>query len=87
MPAADETDSRRIVCFCFGHSEAALLAATREDGSNRIEDEIRDACRRGLDRCATTNPAGRCCLGAVRKLVRAQSAGVADEPGCCGEDA
>lgn len=69
----------RPVCYCFGHSVGEVLAATRDDGSNAIVDEITDACRRGLDRCEETNPQGRCCLGNLRGLVDAR-AGAA----CCG---
>ncbi len=63
----------RPVCYCFDHSVADVLAAQREDGSNRIVDEITEACRRGLDRCEETNPQGRCCLGNVRGLLRTSS--------------
>jgi hypothetical protein len=75
-----QTDPSRPVCYCFGHSVADVLDAHRADGTNRIVDEITDACRRGLDRCEQTNPQGRCCLGNVRGLLRARPA-----PERCGE--
>lgn len=81
MSATETEPMDRIVCFCFGHTAAQLLAATRADGTNRIEEEIREACRHGLDRCATTNPEGRCCLGNVRRLLRGQDGG----PDCCSD--
>lgn len=73
-----ETDPTRPVCYCFEHSVADVVDAHQDDGTNRIVDEITDACRRGLDRCEETNPQGRCCLGNARGLVRG---GVA--PKCC----
>lgn len=74
-----ETATARPVCYCFGYSVADVLDAVRDDGSNRIVDEITDACRRGLDRCEETNPQGRCCLGNVRGLTRGSTTSV-----CCG---
>lgn len=75
-----ETDGRRPVCYCFGHSVADILDAQRDDGSNRLVEEITSACRRGLDRCEETNPQGRCCLGNVRGLLR-----IASPSTCCPE--
>lgn len=71
------TDPARPVCYCFGHTVAEVIAATRPDGSNAIVEAITDACRRGVDRCDETNPRGRCCLGNVRALL-------GREPVCCG---
>ncbi len=68
-----ETSPQRPVCYCFEHTAAAVLAATRTDGSNSIVDEIMEACRRGLDRCEETNPQGHCCLGNVRALLRTET--------------
>jgi hypothetical protein len=67
-----ETSPQRPVCYCFEHTAADVLGATRADGSNAIVDEIRQACRRGLDRCEETNPQGRCCLANVRGLLRVE---------------
>lgn len=75
------TDPARTVCYCFGHSVADVLRASRPDGGNPLVDEITAACRRGLDRCEEMNPQGRCCLGNVRALVRQT-----DAPDCCGSD-
>ncbi len=74
-----ETSPQRPVCYCFEHTAADVLGATRADGSNTIVDEIMEACRRGLDRCEETNPQGRCCLGNVRDLLREEP-----DPARCG---
>lgn len=63
------TGSARPVCYCFGHSVGDVLAASRPDGSNAIVEAIRDACRRGEDRCEKTNPRGRCCLGNIGAVL------------------
>jgi hypothetical protein len=65
------SDADRTVCFCFGHTVADVAAGARADGSNVVVESITDACRRGLGRCAQTNPSGRCCLGEIRALVNA----------------
>jgi hypothetical protein len=64
-----ESSPARPVCYCFEHSVADVLAATRPDGSNVVVDEITEACRSRLDRCEETNPQGRCCLGNIRSLL------------------
>ncbi|MCA9684987.1 MAG: hypothetical protein KC457_22585 [Myxococcales bacterium] len=58
-----------LVCFCFGHTAAAVRAARREDGSNEIVEAVTEACRQGLGRCAERNPSGRCCLGQLRAIA------------------
>jgi hypothetical protein len=68
-----EANEDRPVCYCFEHSVADVIAAIRPDGSNSIVDEITEACRHHLDRCEETNPQGRCCLGNVRSVLRADT--------------
>lgn len=80
-----ESDLSRLVCYCFEHSVAEVLAASRSDESNEVVDSIMAACRAGLDRCEETNPQGRCCLGNVRAVAKAE-VGVGSEscPSCEG---
>ena len=68
-PFQKQRGESRVVCFCFGHSEAQLRAAETR-GGNALVDAVTAACRAGLDRCETMNPQGRCCLGNVRSLLR-----------------
>jgi hypothetical protein len=63
-----------LVCFCFHHSVADIEAANRDDGTNAIVESITAKCRAGLDRCAQTNPEGRCCLGKVRAVAKSAEA-------------
>ena len=86
-----ETESPRPVCYCFDHTVEEIEADVASTGTSRIPDEIVDACRRGLDRCAETNPQGTCCLGNVRAILksaqaRSCAAASSASPGCCVED-
>ena len=66
-----DTDPARPVCYCFGYSVQDVLAAEDVTGSdNTVIAAITKACRQGLDRCAETNPEGRCCLGNVRAVAK-----------------
>lgn len=69
-----ETADDRPACYCFGHSVADVL-----DAGNALVEAITAECRAGRARCAEANPAGRCCLGGIRALVRAPG------PSCCGD--
>ena len=83
----DKTIRRdRPVCYCFGFTVAEVEA----DTEGTIATDIAQRCRDGLDRCETTSPSGRCCLGAVRRLTkRASATGPRTEPdpeACCARD-
>jgi hypothetical protein len=63
-----ETAADRPICYCFGHDGTTIAArATTDDPVYR---EIRERCRRGEDRCETTNPQGHCCLADVLAIER-----------------
>lgn len=81
-----ETAPDRPVCYCFEHSARAIVSAQRVDGSNTLFDAIKAACKQGRDRCAETNPQGRCCLANVRAVGRGLA--VATTTGCssCGSE-
>lgn len=65
---AKETAPDRPVCYCFGFSAEAVIA--RAGTSEPVSAEVREACRRGEDRCETTNPRGTCCLGELRRVEK-----------------
>ncbi|MBI5866222.1 MAG: cation transporter [Planctomycetes bacterium] len=81
-----ETASPRPICYCFGHSIEDIEDEMARGSVSRIADEITEKCRQGLDRCEEMNPQGACCLGNVRRTVKAAQsrAGVA---GTCGASA
>jgi hypothetical protein len=69
--SAKETRPDRPVCYCFGHTAAALQQDVERSGTSTITLAIKAACKAGKDRCEESNPEGRCCLGAVRSVVMA----------------
>ncbi len=76
-----ETEPPRPVCYCFDHTVEEIEADVASTGTSRIPDEIAEKCRRGLDRCAETNPQGSCCLGNVRRALKAAQASRLREEG------
>lgn len=66
---AKETAADRPVCYCFAFSAEVVIA--RAGSSEPVSVVVREACRRGEDRCETTNPRGACCLGEIRRIEKA----------------
>ena len=85
----DKSDApQRLVCFCFGHSVASVIADLGIHGTSTIRASIKAACRAGRDDCERRNPQGRCCLGNVGKVIAGAGASpdTGAEPGdhdCC----
>ena len=50
------------VCFCFGHTAAAIAADLAQYGRSTIKESVKDAVAGGLCACEHLNPAGACCL-------------------------
>ena len=57
------------VCYCFSFTARQITDDVREHGRSTIGDFIRAQVRAGRCACETTNPSGRCCLGAVAHVV------------------
>ncbi|RMG10140.1 MAG: hypothetical protein D6731_18040 [Planctomycetota bacterium] len=66
-----ESEPPRPVCYCFDHTAEEIEAEVLAHGTSRIAEQIAAKCRQGLQRCAETNPQGRCCLGNVRAVAEA----------------
>ena len=69
-----EKEAPHPICYCFNHTVEEIEAEVAKTGTSRIPDEITEKCRQGLDRCAQTNPQGSCCLGNVRRVLKAAQA-------------
>ncbi len=69
-----ENEPPRTVCYCFDHTVEEIEADVAATGTSQIPDAITEKCRQGLDRCAETNPQGSCCLGNVRRVLKAAQA-------------
>lgn len=64
-----ETEEPIPVCYCFELTAAQIAEDVRQHGCSTIRDYIQEQVRAGRCRCETTNPAGRCCLGNVGRVV------------------
>jgi hypothetical protein len=60
----------RLLCYCFGESEAVIRHELLQEGSTGVVDRIRG--RIAAERCACDirNPRGVCCLGDVIAAVK-----------------
>jgi hypothetical protein len=80
LPFHKGSDRDRLVCFCFGHTAAAIVADLQTHQRSLIRDAIKSACQAGLDDCRRKNPQGRCCLADVARVL----AEPPDRGPCCG---
>jgi hypothetical protein len=64
-----ETEAPIPVCYCFEFTAAQVADDVREHGQSTIRQYIQAQVRAGRCRCETTNPAGRCCLGNVGRVI------------------
>jgi hypothetical protein len=71
-----ETEEPIPVCYCFEFTAAQIAEDVREHGRSTIRDHIQEQVRVGRCRCETTNPAGRCCLGNVGRVLGSVAAPV-----------
>ena len=71
-----EKEAPHPICYCFNHTVEEIEAEVAKTGTSKIPDEIAEKCRQGLHRCAQTNPQGSCCLGDVRRVLKAAQAKV-----------
>ena len=72
LPAGD-----RLLCYCFGESEATIRAEIEMTGRSTAADRIRHHIGAGRCTCETRNPKGRCCLGdVIAALKRAEPAAI-----------
>jgi len=68
FPKSDAPE--RLVCFCFGHTVAAVTEDARSHPESTIKATIAEACRASQDDCERLNPEGHCCLGNVAAVIR-----------------
>ena len=65
----------RLVCYCFGESEASIRAEIEAGGRSGAVERIREHIAAGRCGCEVRNPRGTCCLGDVTAAVnRVESA-------------
>ncbi len=66
-----ETSPDRIVCYCFGVSEASIREEIARTGSSTALQRIRELVEADRCVCELRNPQGSCCLGNVAATERA----------------
>jgi hypothetical protein len=59
------------LCYCFGFTRADIASEVAQKGDSDVPARITAEVRAGRCRCETANPSGTCCLGVVRKAVKA----------------
>jgi hypothetical protein len=60
----------RLVCYCFGESEASIRAEIELTGRSLAVQRIRKHIAAGRCACEVRNPRGACCLGDVIAAVK-----------------
>jgi hypothetical protein len=60
----------RVVCYCFGESEASIRAEVELTGRSLAAQRIRAHITAGRCACEIRNPRGACCLGDVMAAVK-----------------
>jgi hypothetical protein len=60
----------RLLCYCFGESEATIQAEVDMTGRSTAVERIRQHIAAGRCACEIRNPKGRCCLGDVIGAVK-----------------
>jgi len=95
VPVFQKTDEASCpVCYCFEHTVGSIQREVAETGTSGVPESIGAKCKAGLDACEENNPLGSCCLGNVRKVVKAAVEATGGEvapeteaaAACCSED-
>ena len=61
----------RIVCYCFGETESGIAEEIRQHGRSAAVERVREHIAAERCACEIRNPRGVCCLGDVRRAVKA----------------
>lgn len=66
-----ESEPPITICYCFGHTEESARHEIANTGRSTVAEAITKEIQAGNCACEVKNPAGRCCLGEVKKTVQA----------------
>jgi hypothetical protein len=64
-----EPFGERMVCYCFGETEAGIRAEIERLGRSDAAGRVRGHIEAGRCACEVRNPLGVCCLGDVTAAV------------------
>jgi hypothetical protein len=70
---------RRMVCYCFGESEASIREEVEVTGRSSAVTRIREHIAAGRCACEVRNPRGACCLGDVTAAVTRVASALANQ--------
>ena len=65
-----ETADPIPVCYCFGFTRRDIQREIAEIEASGIETRISEEVKAGNCACEVKNPSGKCCLGAVARVVK-----------------
>jgi len=71
-----EPYGNRMICYCFGESEADIRAETVREGASRAVERVTAHIKAHRCACELRNPRGTCCLGDVMTAIKRMSASV-----------
>ncbi len=58
-----------MVCYCFGVTREQIADELMRTGACKLPSQIYEAIRDGRCDCERLNPAGRCCLGELNRVI------------------
>ena len=65
-----EAAGARLLCYCFGETEADIRRQVLQNARAEVVDRIRDHIAAERCACEIRNPRGACCLGDVIAAVK-----------------
>jgi len=66
--ASKETSGPATVCYCFGVSKEMISEEILETGKSTFFSWIEKEVKQGNCACEVRSPAGKCCMGEVKKV-------------------
>src|SRR5579862_4135021 len=73
-----ETEDPVPLCYCFGFTQAMIVAEIHETGNCTLPQRIAAEVKAGHCACEVRNPQGGCCLGNVSASVKGLSSSLVD---------
>lgn len=65
-----ETADPIPVCYCFGFTRTEIEKEIADTGRSTVAERISAEVKAGNCACEVKNPSGKCCLGAVARVVK-----------------
>lgn len=60
-----------LICYCFNHSKKELYEAIQSKKEQEVIEDIKSKMVEPGCFCKTSNPSGKCCLGDIKKFIKA----------------